>query len=129
MAHLRNLRRQKENERRAEIQRNWAGFEFFGCGSGPAKKHVDYSVRRRRRGGLFDYDEPVSRNPSPTAGGSGAQGGNSMRPVTRNVNAPPAAAAAPKRPATTQARPTPGITRAPKRVKYTIEGESSDDDY
>lgn len=67
MAHLRNWRRGNEKKRREKFKQERTGYEGLGYASGADKWKVNYSVKRRRTegGGLFDYGEPESREPTP----------------------------------------------------------------
>lgn len=72
LAHIRHWRRRKELRRRARFTENWKdGYWGFGYARGPDKWESNYSVKRRRTqgGGLFDYEVPVSRSPTPEPAG------------------------------------------------------------
>ncbi|CAG8959843.1 hypothetical protein HYFRA_00001752 [Hymenoscyphus fraxineus] len=65
MSQLRNARRKMEKERMEELAEKRLGYKFIGYASGSEKFGVRHSVRRRATGqGLFDYEEPESREPT-----------------------------------------------------------------
>ncbi|CAG8974542.1 hypothetical protein HYALB_00005814 [Hymenoscyphus albidus] len=65
MSQLRDLRRKMEKERMEEFAEKRLSYKFIGYAIGSEKFEVRHSVRRRATGqGLFDYEEPESREPT-----------------------------------------------------------------